>query len=167
MSPEVLMWFHDAWIGEFARAWAPLFTIGLVLHFIGICLLIGAMLVVDLRLLGFAKALPIAPTFRLLPIAIGAFAVNALTGFVFFCFDPEKYWTNPAFKIKMVLIALAGINALVFTFIEQRKLEAAPAGYETDMLTKISAGLSLFLWFAVILFGRLIVAFQGSSDFFT
>lgn len=72
----------------------------------------------------------------------------------------------------MVLILIAGINALLFTAGSHRRLAAHPssgvgseAGPEAGGLLKMSAALSLALWFGTILLGRLIVAFQGSSGF--
>ena len=156
---------HDTWLGEMTRQNSSLFTFGLIFHFIGLCLLLGAMLVIDLRLLGVGKRMPIGAALSLLPIAIIGFTVNLLTGIMFFCFDPFGYWGNPAFKLKMLLILLAGLNALIFTFGSHRKLAAAVADYDAGAAIKWSAAASLTLWFAVILFGRLIVAFQGSSDF--
>lgn len=166
MDVSTLMWFHDTWLGEVTRESTWLFTAGLTLHFFGICLVVGAMLVVDLRLLGFLRGIPIAATFKLLPVAIGGFILNALTAFMFFCFDPVGYAVNPAFQVKIVLLILAGINAVAFTLFEHRKLAAVGPDYETGVLTKVSAGLSLLLWMLIILFGRLIVAFQGSTEFF-
>jgi hypothetical protein len=166
MDRETLMWFHNTWLGEVTRNSDWLFTAGLTLHFVGICLVVGAMLVVDLRLLGLIKGVRIGATFRLLPYAIGGFALNAATAVMFFCFDPVGYWENPAFHIKLILLVLAGINAVAFTLIEHRKLATTGPDYETNAITKILAGLSLVLWFAIILFGRLIVAFQGSPDLF-
>ncbi len=156
---------HDTWLGEYTRTHAWAFTTGLVVHFIGLCLLLGAMLVIDLRLLGLGRSVPVRAVFQLLPVAIAGFAINLLTGVVFFVFDPFGYWLNPAFKIKMVLILVAGLNALVFTLVEQPKA-LSEEGQGVGVLTRISAGMSLFVWFAVILFGRLIVAFQGSPDLF-
>lgn len=166
MDHAVLMWFHDTWLGEVTRASSWLFTAGLVVHFVGICLVVGAMLVVDLRLLGFLKGVPFAATFSLLPFAIGGFLLNAATGFMFFCFDPVGFWENPAFRIKLVLLTLAGLNALAFTIFEHRHLLRVGPDYQTGPLTRLCAALSLLIWFGVILFGRLIVAFQGSPDFF-
>jgi hypothetical protein len=157
---------HDTWLGQVTRAYAPVFTTGLVIHFIGLCFLLGAMLVVDLRILGLGKQVPIKAVLGLLPVAIVAFLANLMTGLIFFTFDPFGYWQNPAFKIKLVLLAIAGLNAVWFTFVEHRKLDTTPAGHDAPALAKVSAGLSLFVWFAVILFGRLIVAFQGSPDLF-
>lgn len=161
-----LQWAHDTWLGEATRAYAPMFTTGLVLHFIGLCVLLGAMLMVDLRLLGVIRGVSIRAVLTLLPFAIAGFVVNLLTGVMFFCFDPFGYWGNPAFKIKMTLVMIAGLNALWFTFAEHRKLAAAEGDQDVGVATKISAGASLLLWFTIILFGRLIVAFQGSPDLF-
>lgn len=164
-SHPFLQAVHDTWLGEVTRQNSSLFTLGLVVHFIGLCLLLGAMLVIDLRLLGVSKRLPIGAALSLLPIAIVGFGLNLLTGIMFFCFDPFGYWGNPAFKLKMLLVLIAGLNALVFTFTSHRKLASTAVDYAPGLAIKLSASASLLLWFAVILFGRLIVAFQGSSDF--
>jgi hypothetical protein len=166
MDRETLMWFHDSWLGVVTRDSSWLFTAGLTAHFVGICLVVGSMLVVDLRLMGFLRGFAIGSTFKLLPFAIGGFLLNAATAYMFFCFDPVGYWQNPAFRVKLVLLVLAGLNALAFTLLEHRKLAVTGPDYQTNMTTKLFAGLSLFLWFAIILFGRLIVAFQGSPDLF-
>lgn len=168
MPTPFLQAVHDTWLGDYTRAHAWVFTTGLVIHFIGLCLLLGAMLVVDLRILGLGKNVaPIRSVFSLLPVAIGGFLINLLTGIVFFCFDPFGYWLNPAFKIKLVLLTLAGINALIFTLVEQPKILAGQGeSGAVGALAKVTAGASLLIWFAVILFGRLIVAFQGSPDLF-
>ena len=167
MTHEILKWLHDTPLGEVTRANSWLFTAGLVVHFIGLCLLMGVMLVVDLRLLGVGKRAPIGAVLSLLPLAVFGFALNLSSGIMFFCFDAFGFWANPAFKVKFVLLTLAGVNALWFTLVEHRKLAATAPGATTDVATKISAAASLILWFAIILFGRLIVAFQGSTSFFT
>jgi hypothetical protein len=156
---------HDTWLGNVTRENSSLFTYGLVFHFIGLCLLLGAMLIIDLRLLGVGKRMPIGAALSLLPFAIVGFVVNLMTGIMFFCFDPFGYWRNPAFKLKMVLVLIAGLNALIFTLTSHRRLAATAPDYDAGAAIKWSAAASLTLWFAIILFGRLIVAFQGSSDF--
>src|SRR5215831_7512186 len=140
---------HDTWLGEITRQNSSLFTYGLVFHFIGLCLLLGAMLVIDLRLLGVGKRMPIGAALSLLPIAIVGFAVNLLTGIMFFCFDPFGYWNNPAFKLKMLLILIAGLNALIFTITSHRKLAATDTEYNAHVSVKCSAAVSLGLWFAI------------------
>jgi hypothetical protein len=151
---------HDTWLGQLARDNAYIYTIGLVLHFTGLALLMGAMLVIDLTLVGLARAIPPGAALKLLPVAIIGFVLNLLTGIMFFCFDPERFGLNPAFQFKMVLVLAAGLNALWFTFAEHREVVQAPAGAALPLKVRISASLSLLLWFGVIVAGRMIVAFQ-------
>jgi hypothetical protein len=162
----LLQFAHDTWLGDYTRQNSWVYTFGLVLHFIGLCLLMGGMLVIDLRILGLIKRVPIGAVLKLLPVAIFGFGLNLATGIMFFCFDSFGFWRNPAFKIKMVLVLLAGLNALWFTLVEHRRLADTASGFDTNAITKLSAAASLFIWFSVILFGRLIVAFQGSSNLF-
>jgi hypothetical protein len=161
-----LQFAHDTWLGDYTRHNSWVYTLGLVLHFIGLCLFMGGMLVIDLRILGVIRRVPIGAVLALLPVAIVGFVLNLLTGVMFFCFDSFGFWRNPAFKIKMVLVLLAGLNALWFTVAEHRRLAATPSDFDTGRLAKFSAAASLFMWFSVILFGRLIVAFQGSDKLF-
>jgi hypothetical protein len=102
-----------------------------------------------------------------LPFVIVGFLINLATGIEFFFADPFMYWPNPAFKLKLFLIFVAGINALVATIVLHR--HATHAGPDDDnfgALTKATAGLSLSLWLVVILLGRLLPAFEGSTEFF-
>ena len=87
--------------------------------------------------------------------------------YFFFIFQPFALAVNWAFKIKMILIVLAGLNALFFTLFEEKKLKALAAnGQEPDSVMKFSAAASLGIWALVIIAGRMIVAFQGSSSLF-
>jgi hypothetical protein len=151
---------HDTWLGEVARSSPYVYTIGLIVHFTGLALLMGAMLVIDVTLLGFARAIPPGAALKLLPLAILGFVLNLLTGVMFLCFDPERFALNPAFQFKMLLVLLAGLNALWFTLAEHREISKLPAGAPLGAMVRISAALSLTLWFGVIVAGRMIVAFQ-------
>ena len=85
---------------------------------------------------------------------------------MFFSADPMMYWPNPAFKLKMALILLAGLNALVFTVMAQRRVLGLGVDDDTGRIAKVTAGLSLGLWLGVLLLGRLLPAFEGSTHFF-
>src|SRR5690554_4868489 len=89
----------------------PLFE---MFHFMGMAALIGTVGLVDLRILGFAKGIPISQLERLIPLGVAGFVVNALTGFVFIAGNPVggpmEYLTNLSLQLKLVLILLAGIN---------------------------------------------------------
>ncbi len=83
-----------------------------VTHFFGLTLLIGGLLVVDLRVLGAAASSPLLATYRLLPIVLVGFGLNLITGVLFIFGDPFRYAANIGFQAKMIIICLAGANAL-------------------------------------------------------
>jgi len=85
---------------------------------------------------------------------------------LFFAADPMMYWPSPAFKLKMFLILLAGLNALVFTLVEHRHALVLGEDDQASTFMKVSAGLSLSFWLLVLLLGRLLPAFEGSTSFF-
>ena len=149
------------WLGEFMRSEKWAFATGETLHFIGLSLLVGAMMIVDLRLLGFMKAMPYRVAFKFLPIALLGFVINLCTGLMFIATEPRNYGTNPAFWVKMGLIGLGGLNALWFTLVEHRRVSALPDGQSADAGSKVAAILSLLLWVAVIAAGRLLPTFAS------
>ena len=127
-----------------------------IFHFIGLTLLLGALLIVDLRLAGFLRQMNISTTHRLLPWAIVGFSSNLVTGVLFFLGDPGRYAVNIGFQWKMVLILLAGLNALWF-FIKLKPMMSDWDPYgDTPVIAKVIAYLSLGIWFGVLLLGRLI-----------
>lgn len=134
----------------------PAFPICETLHFIGLSLLFGSLLLVDLRAMGFFKAMPLIALHRLVPVAILGFAINLITGLLFVAYDPPTYFGNSAFLWKMVLIGLAGVNALAFEFAVFRPLVAGNTAIEQGALIKVLAALSLLLWSGVLIAGRLI-----------
>src|SRR5436853_7580070 len=100
-------------------------------------------LIVDLRLLGFLRRIPIRAALAFLPFVVIGFLINLATGIVFFSADPMMYWPNPAFKLKMFLILVAGLNALVFTFMEHRHALMLGPDETAGTVAKVTAGLSL------------------------
>ena len=135
----------------------------MALHFIGLALLIGAMGVLDLRIMGFLRELPIAPLHRLVPWAMAGLAINIVTGMLAFIGQPENYTFSIAFWLKMLSLLLLGLNAAAFylTGIFDR-VEPLGAGEDAPMSAKIIAASSLFLWFAVITLGRYIVPLRDT-----
>ena len=153
---QILRTIGQMWPGPIVNNSSWLFGFGEILHFFGVCLLFGSLLIVDLRLMGFFRSMPVKAALAFLPWAIVGFLINMATGWEFFTSDPFQYWTNPAFKMKMLLIVFAGINALVFTIVEHRQcLTIGPDG-DTTTFTKVTAGLSLALWAGVLMLGRML-----------
>lgn len=133
-----------------------------ILHFVGMALLIGTVGLLDLRILGVGKGIPVSALEKLVPIGIAAFSINAITGYVFVAGNPvggpADYLANLAFQIKMLLILLAGINLSIYYFagIAREAMAAGPAA-DAPRKAKLIAGASLFFWIGVIIFGRLLM----------
>jgi hypothetical protein len=127
------------------------------LHFIGLILLFGSIGVVNLRILGFLKQLPLAALHRFIPWGIGGFFLNVVTGLLFYWGMPGFYNMNVVFQLKMFTIMVAGALLLLFyctsTF---RTLEHLGPGEEAPPLAKLIALTSIALWIAVIVLGRYI-----------
>jgi hypothetical protein len=133
------------------------------LHFMGLAMLVGVAGVLDLRMLGVAKGLPMAPLQRLIPFAVAGFLINLITGFLFFSGDPFQYIHNYAFWLKMLFIVLAGMNVLVFYCTGQsRCINDVKAGESAPRTAKIVAAVSLFLWVGVMFWGRML-PFLGNA----
>ncbi len=154
-----LEWFQATTkFPEFINAHGWIWAAGETVHFMGLCLLMGTIGAFDLRLLGMAKSLPIGPLQRLLPWGVAGFVICLMTGMLFIFgnyWSSNAYLNNMAFKWKMGLILLAGINVLLFSVTGMARAVAvlgprasAPVG------AKVIAGTSLALWVGVIFFGR-------------
>lgn len=118
-----------------------------VLHIFGIALLVGNLVLLELRIAGLAAALPLAPLARLaLPVALLGFALIAASGLLMFAGQAGELLANRAFVLKMLLVMAAGLNAAVF--------HARGGLQRLDGLARTQTVLSLGLWIAVIICGR-------------
>lgn len=149
-------------IDEFVASTDWVWPVCEIFHFFGMALLIGSVGVVDLRMLGVAKGLPIKALERFIPLGIIGFVVNLLTGIVFVAGNPvggpQEYLGNLAFQLKMILVLIAGINLLLFyvTGIARAADSVQPDG-SAPTSAKVVAAVSLVAWFGVIFFGRFIM----------
>ena len=153
----MIAWIENSWLSEFMYSYQWAFPACEAIHFIGLCLLMGSVVVMDLRLLGFARSLPIRVIHQLLPWAWIGFAINLTTGILFIFAQPAFYYPNVAFRIKLILLFLAGANALWFHFTANRDLDNWPDSADAPGQVKAMAGISLVLWVSVICFGRFIM----------
>jgi hypothetical protein len=127
-------------------------------HVMALAVVFGTIMVVDLRLLGFASThRPFARmSSELLRITWGAFVVAAATGTLMFMTNARVYVGNTSFRVKMVLLALAGINMAIFHLTTGRSVARWSQEPAAPGLGKITATLSLALWVGVIFAGRVI-----------
>jgi len=133
------------------------------MHFIGLVLLIGTIGMLNLRVLGFSKQVPIGALNRLVPWGIAGFGMNLITGMLAFIGMPTFYSHDIAFVLKIAAILLA-VTALALFYVTGafRDCEALEPGEDAPLHAKIIAGTSLVLWFAVIVLGRYIQPLQDS-----
>jgi hypothetical protein len=130
------------------------------IHFIGLTTLLGSIAAWDLRLLGVAREVPIGAFHRLIPFAVAGFAINAASGTFFLVTFPDQYVYNPAFQLKMLCVILAGVNVLLFYLTSFRDVRSLGPGLQGPLLARVSGAVSLALWIAVIVCGRMITFFR-------
>jgi uncharacterized membrane protein len=119
-------------------------------------MLMGALLVMDLRLIGFQRVIPLSAVHALTPLAVGGFLINLVTGLGFLFGDPHLYVRNYAFWIKMGLIVLAVLNYLLFTYRVEPQLATLGPESDTPTTAKAVGVASLVFWFGVLGYGRLL-----------
>jgi hypothetical protein len=125
------------------------------LHALGMAMLLGALGLMNLRVLGYKPELPLLGTQELLPLAWLGFTVNALSGVALFTSDAVYFFSSYTFRIKLALIVLAGINAMLLG----RKVFHDPATLPQAEATAGAKGLaaaSLVFWVGAAVAGRLI-----------
>ncbi len=127
-----------------------------IIHFIGLSILLGALLIIDMRLLGLFKSFDAASVNRLAPLAWIGFLFNLITGALFFIGDPVRYSVNIGFQLKMLLILIAGVNLVAYQLQVRPLMAGWNSGSPTTPVAKAIAATSLLAWTGVLLLGRLI-----------
>jgi hypothetical protein len=143
------------WVTGSAWIWPSLET----LHFTGLAILIGGLVVMDLRVIGYKCGLPLRTIHQIMPLVFIGFGINACTGFLFVMGNPHRYAVNYAFQVKMVLLALAGLNALWFRVKISPQMAHWTEATPSPPTVKLIGAASLVLWFSVGIHGRLITFF--------
>lgn len=152
------LWLNESALHDWMMSNRYLWSILETIHFISLCFLLGALAVVDFRLMGVYRTLSYGTAQQLVRIALIAFAVNFASGICFLAGNTWKYiGGNPAFEIKMMLIMILGVNALMFHF----KLRPMLDGVEISFLSRVVGFVSIFLWCLVIICGRMITFFAS------
>jgi hypothetical protein len=128
-------------------------------HVLSLTLFVGTSVLWDLRLMGVLfKPVPITETQqRLMPWMMAGFVVMIASGFVLFYGDPVRFYLNIFFRINVILLVLAGLNAYLF--------HASPSGHDlkawdlapkTPFRARLAGSLSVVLWAGIITAGRMI-----------
>jgi hypothetical protein len=157
---EFLSWIENSAFSVWVRESPSIFAYAgiLFLHTLGLAIVVGFSAMIDLRLLGVASDLPIAPLERFFPIMWTGFWINVVSGSILLAQDATTKFTNPIFGIKMVLIALAVADMALLRRVVFRgpQVEHIVSGQG-----KLLAVASLLLWFGATTAGRL-MAYLGT-----
>jgi hypothetical protein len=162
---QYLQWLEQTslstWVREAPTVWA--YPSVLLFHTVGMTLCVSVAAGIDLRILGFAPDLRLAPLERFFPILWTGFAINAVTGVMLLMQDATTKLVNPAFFVKMLFIALAIVTLRMLrarVFGDPRIDEAPP-----PTATRVLAATSLLLWLGAVTAGRLLAYIGPVSGF--
>ncbi|MFI4934258.1 MAG: DUF6644 family protein [Caulobacterales bacterium] len=134
-------------------------------HVIAIMLFVGAIAMVDLRLLGvsFRQTTVSQMLSRMLPWTVVGFIILTITGLLLFYAIPVRTYHSVWFRIKAILLVIGAINIGVFTFVVERDKARWDVG-PTPAKARLAAIISLSVWVLVIVFGRLIAYNWADCD---
>ena len=125
-------------------------------HVVAICLVVGSIGIVDLRLIGLAsrRSRVTDLTREILPWTWGLFAVAVASGLTMFASKAHAYVADAPFRWKMLCLALAGLNMLAFHLTSFRRVRAWDGPGPTPLAAKAFGGVSLGLWITIVGLGR-------------
>ena len=157
--PELLAWFEESALGAAVRG-AGVWAYGLInlVHILGVSTLFGSVLVLDLRLLGLWRRVPLALIARpTVPLAAAGFGVAALSGLCLLSTNATEYVGNPFLLIKFAAIVLGLLNIVVLSrFDAWRQREVREPNDRESSQLAVAGGISLASWLIAVGAGRLI-----------
>ena len=152
-----LVWLETSRLAAAMREWLWLYPIVEIVHIVGFVVLVGAAVMFALRLLGVSRTLPASLMARHhLPWARAALFLVVPSGALMFIAHATEFADNPAFRLKLIFLAAAGLNALVFHRGAFRSVARWESEATVPATARAAAVLSLLLWVGVISAGRLL-----------
>ena len=147
-------WVSARGIGRWVTDRTWIWPSGEALHFIGLWLIFGVILIVNLRMLGFMSAIPFSAVHRLLPWAALGFALNTITGMMFVVATPDQYADNISFFAKIGMLLIAGLSLLYATVFEGPWHVGADG--RAPLRVKLAGASAILAWGGVMYFGRML-----------
>jgi hypothetical protein len=139
------------------REWLWLYPIVEIAHISGFAILVGSVVMFDLRVLGMAKQVPLRALSRfLLPWSWASLLLVVPSGMLMFSAHAADFLGNPAFKLKMALLVAALLNTAFFHTGPYQGVAAWDRDAAAPLSARLSAALSILIWFSVISCGRLL-----------
>jgi hypothetical protein len=153
---DFISYFENSKLADNIRENDLLFPLIESVHVVSICLVVGSILVVDLRLLGLASIRQSVSrvTSGILPLTWSAFAVAVASGILLFISNATKYLGNGYFVAKIFLICAAGLNMAIFHQISAKDLPRWENETQLPLPARLAGGLSILLWVSVVTCGR-------------
>ena len=153
----LLGWIAATELSQAMRTSLWLYPIVEIFHILGFVMLVGSVAMFDLRVLGWSRLLPVQGLGRhLLPWSMGALALIVPAGLLMFSAHPHEFVENRIFLLKLALIAVAGVNAVLFHTGIYRSVARWGVGVTAPLQARLHALASLAIWIAVITCGRLL-----------
>ena len=155
-APAFCGWLEQSPVGAAVRQSLWLFPAIETAHLLGMTVLVGTVAAFDLRLLGWAlQRTRFSDLIRqLLPWTWVGFGLQVATGALLFSSEAAKMYVNPAFRLKMLLICLAGAQAFIFQLAAGRKLAGWDERAPVPLAARIGGLISMLLWIGVVAAGR-------------
>lgn len=150
-----LEWLEATSVAEWARISIYGYPICISAHSIGLAVMVGPVLLLDLRLLGWFRSLPFASLSRILGVAWVGFAINFVSGAVLFAMQATSYLTNVPFLVKLGLVLLGAISAAQQQTVISRDAASWGASGAPGAVRTIAV-ISIIFWVGAIITGRLI-----------
>jgi hypothetical protein len=156
--PHFCQWLYATHFGTAIRESTYAFPIIETIHTLGIMVLVGTVSVLGLRLLGVSmKQAPVSRLFsQILPWTWSGFVVMVITGILLFASEARDDYANNAFRLKLALLLLVGVNPLIFHTTIFKSVQTWDLAKVTPLRARVAAVLSLCLWAGIIVTGRLI-----------
>lgn len=127
------------------------------IHIVGFVILVGSVVMFDLRVLGLSKNLSVRALSRhLLPWSLAALFLIVPTGFLMFMTHATDFLANRTFQLKMALLMTAGINAVIFRTGSYQTVAHWDIGTRAPVSAQFSVAASIVLWISIISCGRLL-----------
>jgi hypothetical protein len=162
VSEALVVWLKATPVSEAMRTSQFIWPICETLHFIGLALLIGGAGLIDLRLMGFLKSVSVSAVMQVRKWAALGIAINVITGVLFFVGAPDQYIENPAWYGKLLFLAVAIVNVVIFETTQGDRMLRLPPGEKTPISFKLAGAVSMGSWLLVLYFGRML-PFLGNA----
>jgi len=153
---EFCQWLETTSVARLVTESRLGFQVLVAAHLLGLTLSVGMIIWMDLRLLGRTMtAVPVSVVYRrIAPWALCGFAVMFVSGALLFAGYATAAYGNVFFRIKLMALALAGINAIAYHFHTERRIVAWDVGTSTPWAARAAGLISLGVWLTVIIAGR-------------